>query len=284
MRLPAFTLHRPRELDEVLELLRVHGEDAAIYMGGTELLLLMKLGFAQPGHLVDAKQIAELAHLSVLEDQLLIGASVTHRRLERHRDLGLVLPALVSLERRVANVRVRNVGTLGGNLCFAEPHSDPAVLLTALEAEVELASPSGRRWLPISQFLLGAFSTALGPEEVLVRVRVPLPRPGTVVGYERIAFKERPDAAVAVTRGPLGARVVVGAVGPRPERVPEAEEQLLHGDLDAAAAAVTAQVEATDTAIGADYRAHLAGVLLQRAWAQAAPAEQTDLGATTPTD
>lgn len=266
MRLPPFTLHRPRELDELFGLMGRYGDDAAIYMGGTELLLLMKLGFAEPGHLLDAKGIGELHDLKVGDDLVAIGAGVTHRRLERSHDLRRVLPAFVDLERRIANVRVRNAGTLGGNLCFAEPHSDPATLLTALGAEVELASATGRRRLSMSDFILGALSTALEPGEILTNILVPVPGPETVVGYERIVFTERPAVTVAMVKGPQGSRVVVGAVGPRPLSIASAEARLADGDIDGAVAETAEAVAAADTEEGADYRAHLAGVLLRRAW------------------
>ncbi|MBK5222453.1 MAG: FAD binding domain-containing protein [Acidimicrobiia bacterium] len=283
MRLPPFTLHRPRELGELLELLARYGDDAAVYMGGTELLLIMKLGFAEPGHLVDAKSIPELGELHVSADRLAIGAGVTHRRIERHHDVQRALPVLVDLERRIANVRVRNAGTLGGNLCFAEPHSDPATLLTALDAEVELAGPAGRRRLAVADFILGALSTALDPGEVLTHVHVPVPGPDTLVGYERIVFTERPAATVAVVRGPAGARVVVGALGPRPMRVPHAEMRLVEDDIDAAVEATSSAVADTDTEPGADYRAHLAGVLLRRAWSAATANALSVPGAAAPT-
>jgi carbon-monoxide dehydrogenase medium subunit len=269
--LPPFELHRPERLDQALELLERYGQDAVLYMGGTELLLLMKLGFAQPGHLVDGKALPELSQLRVAPGRITIGAGVTHRRLERHGDVARALPALASLERRVANVRVRNAGTIGGNLCFAEPHSDPLTLLVALEATVRLAQRSGTRSMPLSDFCRGAFLTALEPGEVMTEIEVPLPAPGVRVGYQRLAFKERPTAGVAVVLDPVACRVVVGALGPTPLRVPPAEDALAHGDVDAAVAAVGEAVTARDAEPGADFRAHLAGVLLRRAVAGATP-------------
>jgi carbon-monoxide dehydrogenase medium subunit len=274
MHLPPFVLHRPRHLDEALELLSRHGEEAALYMGGTELLLLMKLGFAEPAHLVDGKAIEQLRGLDVRPGRLLIGAGVTHRRLERHGDLRRLLPTLSLLSRRVANVRVRNAGTLGGNLCFAEPHSDPLTMLVALDACVELASTRGVRRLALADFSLGAFLTALSPGEVMTTVDVPLPPAGTRVGYQRLAFKERPDAAVAVVLTPGASRVVVGALGPRAVRVPAAEGLLDASggaDVDGAAEAVREALTRSDTAQGSDYRAHLGAVLLRRAVATALP-------------
>lgn len=274
MHLPPFVLHRPQGLMEALELLDHHAEDAALYMGGTELLLLMKLGFAEPGHLVDGKAIGELRRLEVRPDRLVLGSGVTHRRLERHGDVARVLPVLSVLSRRVANVRVRNVGTLGGNLCFAEPHSDPLTLLLALDAVVELASTAGVRRLALSDFSLGAFLTALRPGEIMTAVEVGLPPSGTLVGYQRLAFKERPEAAVAVVLAPRASRVVVGALGPRPVRVPDAEVLLDSSDaadVDGAAEAVREAVSRRDTGDGSDYRAHVASVLLRRAVATALP-------------
>jgi carbon-monoxide dehydrogenase medium subunit len=279
MHLPPFTLHRPTRLGDALDLLVRYGDDAAFYMGGTELLLLMKLGFAEPAHLVDGKALPELTGLSVRPDRISVGAGVTHRRLERHGDVARALPALAAMERRVANVRVRNAGTLGGNLCFAEPHSDPLTLLTALTATVELAGPDGTRGMLLSEFSQGAFMTALAPGEVMTRVNVPLPRPGVRVGYQRLAFKERPTAAVAVVLDPSACRVVVGALGPVPLRVPAAEGPLADGDVEAAVTAVSEAVAARDEAEGADFRAHLAGVLVRRAVAGAQPASEAVLAA-----
>jgi carbon-monoxide dehydrogenase medium subunit len=143
MTLPPFELHRPTTVEEATELASRYGEDAAFYCGGTELLLLLKLGFASFGHLVDLKRIEELAGVRVENGGLVIGATVTHRALERSELVEERLPALAAMERRVANVRVRQVGTLGGNLCFSDPHSDPSTFLLAADAEVEA---SRRGW------------------------------------------------------------------------------------------------------------------------------------------
>jgi len=268
MGIAPFTLHRPETVDEALGLLEEYGDEAAFYMGGTELLLLMKLGFAEPRHVIDGKRIAELRELACSPSSVRIGAGVTHRRLERRADLRSLLPTFVRLEAQVANVRVRNAGTLGGNLCFAEPHSDPATLLTALDAQVTLRSKAGERTVALSDFGLGAFETALGPGELMTAVTVPLPSTGTRVGYERLAFKERPDVSVAVVLGASGCHVRVGALSGRPLRIEGAELALAEGGeagIERAAAATTATVAEADRSEGGDFRAHLAGVLLRRA-------------------
>lgn len=263
-----FVYHRPDHLDEALELLEHHGEDAALYMGGTELLLVMKLGLAAPEHLVDGKRLRELQGIGFARDELVIGAGVTHRQLELDPDVRRRLPALAELERHVANVRVRNVGTLGGNLCFAEPHSDPATLLIALGASVDLASRQGERTVPVSDFIAGPLMTNLEPEELLVRIRVPLPPEDAHVAYRRITFRERPVGNVAVVSRADQATVVVGAFENTPRRVPEVEAALGEApdDHGAAVAAMEAAVEPHADLDGSeDYKRHLAGVLLRRA-------------------
>jgi aerobic carbon-monoxide dehydrogenase medium subunit len=283
--LPPFDLHRPGSVEEATELIDRYGDDAALYCGGTELLLLLKLGFASFGHLVDVKQIDELQGVRAENGGLAIGASVTHRELERSPLVRERLPALVEMERRVANLRVREVGTLGGNLAFSDPHSDPATFLLALDAEVQCrrGGESARR-VPVSEFVLGPYRTALRPGEALVSVHVPdLPK-GSKVAHAKLAFHERPAATVTclarVEKGTIAeARVAVGSVGPGPVRAPAAE-QLLSGapasELDPALLAEAGEraaeaAEPVEDANGsAEYKAHLVRVLVERTMREAA--------------
>jgi len=216
MTLPPFDLHRARAVDEARELLVRYGDDAAVLCGGTELLLLLKLGFAAYGHLVDIKGIAELGGIRSENGAVVVGATATHREIERSPLVLEKLPALAAMEQRVANLRVRNVGTLGGNLCFSDPHSDPATFLLAVGAEVEV--DGARR--PIVEFLVGPYETALEQGQLLPRVRIPVPPAGTRIVHRKLAFHERPAATVAcavrVEGGMIAeARLAVGSVGPR---------------------------------------------------------------------
>ena len=267
MRLPPFRLHKPSSLDEALELL--DDDDAEVYMGGTELLMLMKLGLAAPDHLVDCKGLDELRGISLEGDSWSIGAGVTHRELERSADVRRCLPALADLERVLANVRVRNAGTLGGNLCFAEPHSDPATVLVALGASVTLVSSRGDRAVPIESFFHGPLMTALDAGELMVRIVIPAVEEDTVVRFSRLAFRERPAANAAYVRRPSGeVRLAVGAVGGRPVRMADAEA-LLAGDAASpteVAHAVHDAVEPLEDLDGSsDFKRHLAGVVATRA-------------------
>jgi carbon-monoxide dehydrogenase medium subunit len=283
-RLPRFELHAPASVEEASDLLARYGDDAAVYAGGTELLLLMKLGFASFGHLVDVKEVEELCGIEAADGGVSVGAAVTHRELERSPLVRERWPAFAELERGVANVRVREAGTLGGNLCFADPHSDPATFLLAAEATL-VARRGGEqeRRIPACAFLHGPYQTALDPGELLLRVLLPAPPPGSVTVHRKLAFLERP--AVTVTcllrteeRLLAEARVAVGAVGPVPVRAGAAEELLLglRADapsaeaLEAAGAAAAEASGAVDDANGsAEYKRNLVRVLVKRTVAEA---------------
>lgn len=282
--IPRFALARPRSLPDALAAYAATDGDAAWIAGGTELLQVMKMGFAQFGTLVDLKGLPELRGIEVEGDGTLrIGAGVTHREIERSDLVARELPGLVELEHHLANVRVRNAGTIGGNLAFAEPHSDPATFLLACGATVGLAGPGGSRTLTIDEFVLGPLFTAREPDEILVAVRVPARRPGEGRAYEKMKFFERPAASVGVRLRVAGgaiaeAVVAVGSVTEVPMLHAGAAAALTGapadpaqaGDALGAAAAALADLDASADLNGsADYKRHLAGVLLRRATAAA---------------
>jgi aerobic carbon-monoxide dehydrogenase medium subunit len=282
MTLPPFTLHRPETVDEALDLLAVHGDDAVPMQGGTELLLLLKLGLADYGHVVDLKRIPELHELTAANGTLQIGSCVTHLEVERS-PAAAPWPALVRMEQMVANIRVRAAGTIGGNLVFSDPHSDPATFLLAAEAAVVLRSRDGERVLPVGDFIAGPYETALAPGELLVGVEVPVPAGNASMVHEKLAFHERPAATVTclaqVSDGIVSeARVAVGSVGPVPVRSPEAERLLLGLDTRAPADDVLARAgeaageEARPTADAngsVDYKQALVATLVRRTFLKA---------------
>lgn len=282
--IPPFELHRPADLQEAVEQRAALGDDAALLSGGTELLLIMKLGLADYAHVIDVKRIAELQALSVTDGTLRIGAAVTHRRIERAPEVRTGWPELAAMEGGVANVRVRHVGTLGGNLCFADPHSDPATFLLAAGAEVACAGSGGVRRLGIGEFTLGMYECALRPDEVLVSIDVPAVPAGAGLAHEKFCLRERPTATVAAyVHAPAGvisdARVVVGSVTHKPERNGEAEGRLVGlpvdeleaaGSPEAAEAAAASVDPISDDTASADYRRQLVRVLVTRAVRHAA--------------
>jgi carbon-monoxide dehydrogenase medium subunit len=278
MTLP-FILHRPRVVEEASQLLEEFGDDAAVFCGGTELLLVMKMGLASFDHLIDLKAIPELHGIQVEADGgLRIGAAVTHREIERSPVIAQHLPSLAELEKHVANIRVRNSGSLGGNLCFAEPHSDPATLLIAADAVLLLSGPAGTRDVPLANFILGPLLTTREADEVLVSVSIPRVAANTFFAYRKIAFRERPVASVAarisVDDGRIqSAAIVVGSVGERPTTITEAASRLdgaavadASAAIDAAAAAAGEGSDpAADLNGSEDYQRHLVTVLTRRA-------------------
>lgn len=283
--LPPFELHEPASVPEACRLLRQYGEEAAVYAGGTELLLVMKEGLARYAHLVNIKTIPGLDGIAVVDGVLHLGAVVTHRRLERDPQVRASVPALADVAGQVGNVRVRNVGTLGGNLCFADPHSDPGALLVALGARLVLVGTTGERVVPVERFFTGILQTVRRPDEILTRVEVDTRAAGTGAAYCKIAFHERPTAGVAVwlqrRDGVIAdARIVVGSVGPVPERVEAAEAQLraerpeepvLHAAADQAATRVEVL---EDLYGGTEYKRHLVRVLTVRALRRALAAAE----------
>jgi carbon-monoxide dehydrogenase medium subunit len=280
--LQPFRLDEPTTVSDASALLARYGESARLYAGGTELLLAMKEGLLHYERLINIKLIPELTGHSFTNGTLRIGAATTHRALERSSLLRLHFPALAHMEGHVANVRVREVGTLGGNLCFAEPHADPGTLLQVYDASVELARQEGTRTLSVEAFFVGPFAVALAEDEVLTAIHVqPLPAQ-TAAAYMKFGHLERPSVgvAVAVTAVPeqvQEVRIAVGCVGPTPRRMREAEALLSGKDVTAARLALEtagslagrAAEAVTDLHGAAEYKAHMVGVLLRRAFEQA---------------
>lgn len=282
-----FSLHRPASVREAVELAQAL-PDASFYRGGTELLQVMKLGFARFEHLIDLKSIRELHGVSRGEDGWIrIGAGTTHHDIASSDIVTGSYPTFAALEGRLANPRVRNVGSLGGNLCFAEPHSDPAPFLLAIEARLELVGPSGQRTLSVEDFILDALTTDLRPAELLTAILIP-PAGGDgdeAVAYERRAFVERPSASVTCRLRSEGgrvsdARIAIGAVADRPALAGAASTMLRGVRLDELEEATRSFPDGLDPSlryeddptISADYKRHLATVLTRRAVVAAAEA------------
>lgn len=256
------------------------GEDAVPYAGGTELLLLMKEGLARPAHLVDIKRIPGLDAIADGDGRVVIGAAVTHRAVERSAVVGARCPIVAAVARHVANVRVRNVGTVGGNLAFADPHSDLATLFLALDATIELTSPRRRRALPIDEFVRGPWDTVRAADELLTSVTVTPGRERTAAAYVKFGIHERPTLGIAVVlrldasgAKVSDARLAIGCVNPRPARAPEAEARLRGCDVagledvvrDVATLAAASADPADDLHGSADYKREMVAVFTRRA-------------------
>jgi carbon-monoxide dehydrogenase medium subunit len=277
--LKPFALFRPTTLTEAADVVDAHGDDVALYAGGTELLLLMKEGLVRPRGLVDLKRVAGLAELRVDAGALTIGATARHRDVERSPLVQARCPVLAGVARHVANVRVRNVGTVGGNLAFADPHSDLATLFLALDASVTLWSRRGERGVRMADFVRGPYETSREDDEILRGVHLTPWPAGTAAVYLKYGTHERPTLGVAVAvTAPAGgaitaARVAIGCVGPRPQRLDEIERRLGGSSLaeadaraaDFGAAAAGAAETVDDVHGSAEYKREMVGVFVRRA-------------------
>jgi len=273
-----FRLEEPQSVAETSELLGRFGDSAKIYAGGTELLLAMKEGLVQYERLINVKRLG-LNQISAENGTVKIGALCTHYELELSPAIQQRLPSLLKLEHNVANVRVRQAGTIGGNLCFAEPHADPGTLLMALGAKMVSETGSAKREIAAEDFFIDAYETSLTAEEVLTEIRVPAPGANARSAYLKFGYLERPSVGVALAFNLNGAsvsdvRIAVGCAGPAPKRVAEAEA-LLDGkskdeatrNLAQAGTVAGRAAEAISDLHGAqDYKEHIVGVLLKRAF------------------
>lgn len=282
MPLRRFTIDQPKTVKEAAEMLSHYGEKGRLYAGGTELLLAMKHDLLRYDHLVDVKPLPGLNMIETGNNSLRIGATVTHRAIEKSDTVREIVPVLADMAHHVANVRVRATGTLGGNLCFAEPHSDPATLLLALEAHVHVQGRGEERILPMDELIVGAYETALAPDELLLAIDIPLASKTKRAAYLKFQIKERPTLGLALVLdldngGSVSkARAVVGSVSAKPCRSDQADA-LLAGSkgvvekqlADAAQALADAADPVDDLEGSAEYKRHLIGVYLKRAFAKA---------------
>jgi len=276
-----FRLEEPESVQEAADLLSRYGDSAKVYAGGTELLLAMKEGLVHYERLINVKQLKGLNEVKLDNGTVSVGALCTHHQLETTPLLKERLPALVELEKNVANVRVRQAGTIGGNLCFAEPHADPGTLLLALGATLVAQRSSSQREIAAADFFIDAYETCLAADEVLSEIRIPAPATKSGIAYLKFGYLERPSVGVAIAltlNGGIGdAKIAVGCAGPAPKRVAEAEAMLKGKSIEEATRNLASAGQVAGRAAQAisdlhgaqDYKEHIVGVLLKRAFQRA---------------
>ena len=258
-----FEFLQPRSLSEASRMLADLGDECRVMAGGTALLLAMRQRMAAPTHVISALQIEGLRGIDFdPREGLRIGALVKHAELARSELVQRHYPVLAAMAAQVANPQVRNQGTLGGNLCYADPATDPPGCLMAHGAQLVLASACGQRVLSVEEFLVDYYVTALEPDELLVEIRVPAPQADAGGGYTRFlrtAAEHRPLANVSLMTRRDGAlcreaRLVVGASVAIPGRVTRAEEFLRGRIVTDSVAAEAADIVAADIAPISDTR------------------------------
>jgi len=287
-----FELIEPRSLADACAVLSSEA-DAKAVAGGTALLTIIKQGLLLPRLLVNLKKIGDASEIGFdPQNGLRIGALATINEIETSAWVRRHYPALAEACRVVANIRIRNMATLGGNLAHGDAQSDPPTVLAALDARIELTGRRGMRILKLSDFQLGGYETALTPGELVSAILIPPPPHGMKGLYMKFttgSSEERPCAGVAAfTRIENGIcrelRLAVGAVSPRPVRITSGEERAPNQPLtteliEKIAAEASGVVEPIDDVRGpADYKRHLVGVMVRRTLMAAANgASESDL-------
>lgn len=231
-----FEYLEPKTVAEACALLKQLGGDAKVFAGGAHLTILMKQGLLEPKSLVNIKRIVALKGIR-FDDAvgLTIGALVTHRELETSALVRDKFPVLCEAEREVANIRVRHMGTVGGNLASGEPLTDLAQIFIALDGKVKIAGSNGERTIAVEELFLDFYTTSLAEDEILAQVVLPPLPPRSGIDYIRFSSSsvvDKPAAGVAV-RVTLqadgttdSARIVLGCVGATPVRARKAESLL----------------------------------------------------------
>ena len=269
----------PGSVDECLTVLAQRGSEAKLVAGGTDLLPQMKNGVTRPGCVVDISRLSELRSIALdASGGLRLGAAVAARQIERDARLAKAFPSLVESAALVGSIQIRNLATVGGNLCNAAPSADMAPPLIALEAEAVIAGPKGRRRVPLASFFEGVRTTVLGPDELLIELVVPAPGPRSGGHYLRHTPRRELDIAVVgvasqitLSNGVCGkARISLASVAPTPVRATAAERMLEGQPLtkerveEAATLAVEASRPISDQRGSAEFRKHLVRVLTRR--------------------
>jgi carbon-monoxide dehydrogenase medium subunit len=274
-----FELIMPSNVDECLRALGERGGEAKLVAGGTDLLPQLKNGLLKPACVVDLSGVAVLRRLERGDGgSLRIGPSVTARTLERDPGVRSAYPALAESAALIGSIQVRNLATVGGNVCNAAPSADMVPPLLALDAEAVIAGPKGQRRVPLGSFFTGVRRTVLGPDELLLEIVVPAPVPRSGGHYLRHTPRRELDIAVVGVASQVTlsdgvcarARIALAAVAPTPLRATAAEQALEGRPLTAslieraAALAVDAARPISDQRGSADYRRHLVRVLTRR--------------------
>ncbi|HEY1266581.1 MAG TPA: xanthine dehydrogenase family protein subunit M [Candidatus Binatia bacterium] len=273
--LTSLKLLQPSTVAEASQALAEHGDNARIYAGGAELLLLMRHGLVAAEVLIDIKKIDRLHRIQLQDGALRVGACVTHHALENNPLVREHAPTLASAESQLANVRVRSQGTLGGNLAFNDPHSDPGTALLVHDAAVILGDACTERRVPLSEFFLDMYATALQPSELLVEIEIPRLPAEMKSAYRRLHRYQRPTLGVAAAARASGgtieeARLAVGCVGPQAQRLTDLEGKIKGAKLDDARRIVGKEkmrlgelLRPVDDLMGsAEYKLYMTGVML----------------------
>jgi aerobic carbon-monoxide dehydrogenase medium subunit len=259
---PSFEYLRPKTVPEAVAMLQQHGDEAKILSGGQSLIPMMKLRLARPGFLIDINRIAGLSYVKEEGGYLKIGGLTREAELEASPLVHSKYPILLDTAHVIADPQVRNMATVGGNLAHGDPANDHPATMVALGAQVIATGLKGERVIPIEDFFVSLFTTALQHEEILTEIRIPVPPARSGGAYFKLERKVGDFATAAVaaqlTLDDKGTCQKVGIgltnVGPTPVKARKAEEFLRGKKLDEANIKQAAQLAADEAAPSPDLR------------------------------
>ena len=274
----SFEYHAPTSLSDAIALMGQYGDEAKLLAGGHSLLPMMKLRFAQPGHLIDLGKVPGLKGIEQVGDEIRIGAMTTENDLIWSKLLAEKVPLLVEGASLISDPQVRYKGTIGGDISHGDPGNDHPALMLALDASFVLKGPGGERVVKADGFFLGLYSTLLEPGEILTQIRVPIPASGTGSAYAKLKRKvgDFATAAAAVLLKMNGssverARIALTNVAATPLKASAAEAFLRGKELNEASLGEAARLAmsicdpAPDQRGDAQYKTAMAGEMTRRA-------------------
>jgi aerobic carbon-monoxide dehydrogenase medium subunit len=265
-----FAYTRARTLKEAIALLSKHKDDARLLAGGQSLIATLNMRLSAPELLIDINGIKGLDRIAKKGKTIEIGALARHTQVERSDLIAKHVPLIALAMPHIGHPAIRNCGTFGGSIAFADPAAELPACLLALAAEIEIAGPKGKRRVKADAFFKGLFETALKQREVLTAVRVPAADKNTRVGFAELARRHGDYAIVGLAASARAdgkalkdVRLAFFGVGATPVRAKKAEAALAGGDVEAAVAALDLDPH-DDVQATATVKKHLAGVLLRR--------------------
>ena len=264
-----FAYKKARSLDEAVALLREHA-DARLLAGGQSLVATLNMRLSAPSLLIDVNGLGGLDRIEAKDGTVTIGALTRHAQAERSDVVAKHAPLIAKAMPHIAHPAIRNRGTIGGSIAFADPAAELPACLLALGGEVEAHGPNGKRTIAADDFFIDLYETALRPDEMLTAIRVPASTPETRAGFAELARRHGDYAIVGLAatarakgKGLADVRLAFFGVGNTPLRARKAEEALASGDVDAAIGALDLAPHDDIQATGPEKK-HLAGVLLRR--------------------
>ncbi len=274
----SFEYLAPKSLKEAVNLLSAHREDVKLLAGGQSLVPLMKLRLAKPTYIVDLGRIPALNTISEQGDRIVLGSMTTHTQIENSKLLNDRCPLLPQTAATIADVQVRNQGTIGGSLAHADPAGDMPAAILALGAEMKAIGPNGERWIKADDFFLGLLMSTLEPDEILTEIRVPILEK-TKTAYLKAAQRASGFAVVGIAvclkldQDGSCRNIAIGVTGvaDKPYRAERVEKMLTGKKLESnliekAAAEVARDLDVIEDINGSkEYRSHLAQVYTIRA-------------------